>query len=564
MGNLTLEHVRKLITGKSTPLKSIIKEMIDPDVQSKYFTNQSRTNSGLEPYTGTWGNEEILHLLKRTTFGPTLAQKQSFEAMTRVEIVDSLLVEEPAPLPPINVSEEDTSVAVGETWINVNDGFENNFFRVQSLVAWWMGHIVDQKMTLREKMTLFWSNHFVTEIEIVEEARVMYHYVSLLRENALGNFKDLAKNITSNAAMLIYLNGDANEVGAANENFARELFELFSIGKGQQIGEGDYTHYTEQDVLAAARVLTGWKVDWLTATSYFNTGKHDTGDKQFSSAFDNQVIKNNGEQEIDDLIEMIFSKKETARFLCRKLYRWFVYYHIDDTVEQNVIEPLATILYDQNYDIKPVLLSLFNSAHFYDVENRGCMIKNPLDFTANLIRQFEIEFPPADQFVTQYNTWLFTYYLVRLQEMTLGSPPGVAGWPAYYQEPQFHRIWVNSATLPFKRDLSNFFALTPGYAVDGFQLWLNPLTIADKTSVPGDPDVLVQELIDLIFPIDLNQDQKDFLKNVLIPGLPDFEWTVEWNDYKSDPENQEKLLAVGTKLQALYSTMLTMAEYQLA
>ncbi len=560
----SIDFVRKLITGKSEPPENNLNAKGNHTSQQNKSSKQSRTNSNLNSYVGPWEPDHVRHLLARTTFGPTIAQSQSASNLTMTELLEQLLTNLPVDDLPLNVSEEDTSVPVGETWINATDGFENNNLRLESLVSWWTGKIINHPISIKEQMTLFWSNHFVTEAGIVEEARIMYHYINLLRQNALGNFKSLAKQITVNAAMLAYLNGDANEAGAANENYARELFELFTIGKGEQIAEGNYTNYTEEDVVAASKVLTGWKIDWLNASVYFDPSKHDEGDKQFSAAFNNQIIANNGENEYEDLIEMIFANKETARFLCRKIYRWFVYYHIDENIENNIIEPLATLLFDNNYEIAPVMAKLLASDHFYDPENRGCMIKNPLVFSANLLRQFEITFPTNEQYVLQYDFWLFVNFIIQLQEMNLGNPPGVAGWPAYYQEPQFHRIWVNSATLPFKRDLTNFFALTEGYEIDGFKMQLDPISIIDKLDNPSDPDVLIQDLIFLIYPIDINQEQKAFLKNVLIPGLPDFEWTVEWNDYKSDTGNAEKKQAVTSKLQALISTMMSMAEYQLS
>ena len=139
-------------------------------------------------------------------------------------------------------------------------------------------------------MVLFWHNHFVTQSETVEEARYLYRYCELLRNHALGNFKQLTQDVTLNPAMLWYLNGNTNFVGAANENYARELFELFTIGKGEQIGEGNYTNYTEQDVLAAAKVLTGWYDQYTTVTSSFLSDWHDKSNKLFSEAFDNQII----------------------------------------------------------------------------------------------------------------------------------------------------------------------------------------------------------------------------------------------------------------------------------
>ncbi|MDN5204162.1 DUF1800 domain-containing protein [Fulvivirgaceae bacterium BMA10] len=565
MKALTPEAVRKLITGRSHPPKQ--SNNFESGSQKKVSSKRqekARTDTGLEPYSGSWGNQEIAHLLRRTTFGINFNDLANVSSMTLPDLVTSLLQDETLPDPPLNVRDGYTGVPIGQTWVNKSGDFDFNQDKLYSLGAWTMGHMVHQNLTLREKMALFLHNHFVTQVEIVVEARHLYSYNNLLREYALGNFKELTKQMTINPAMLVYLNGNLNEVGAANENYARELFELFTIGKGEQIGEGDYTNYTEQDVLAAARVLTGWVNDYLVNTSNYISEKHDKGDKQFSSAFDNVVLSNNEEQEYIDLIEMIFSKKETARFICRKLYRWFIYYTIDDQVEQQVIDPLAQIMVDNDYELKPVLTTLFNSAHFFDEANRGCLIKSPLDLTIGFFRQFNVAFPDNADLINQYANWRFVYLLALLQEQRLGDPPSVAGWPAYYQEPQFYQIWINAATLPFKRDLTNFFTLGPGYESGDFILGIDPIAMAESVSQPSDPNILIQELIDLLYSIDLIQDQKDFLKEVLIPGLPDFEWTVEWNNYKSDPDDPNKLAAVSSKLRALFSTMLSMAEYQLS
>ena len=149
------------------------------------------------------------------------------------------------------------------------------------------------------------------------------------------------------------------------------------------IGKGPNSKYTEDDVKTAARVLTGWKVDWTKSVSTFNPNDHDSSDKTFSSFYNNKVIKGqtgaNGAKEVDDLLDMIFGNAECALHLVRKLYRFFVYHSIDASTETNVISPLAQLLLTSIFDIKPVLLKLLKSEHFYDVLNLGVILKTPLD-----------------------------------------------------------------------------------------------------------------------------------------------------------------------------------------
>ena len=175
-------------------------------------------------------------------------------------------------------------------------------------------------------MVLFWHHHFSVQQQEVENAQFLYRHHNLLRTNALGNFKTLVREVTIDPAMLIHLNGYLNAKQAPDENYAREMQELFAIGKGND------SLYTEDDVIAAARVLTGWRINDDPLSSYFDSGAHDTGSKTFSAFYNNTTIagSSNGDQELDALVNMIFNTTEAARFICRKLYKWFVYYEIDD------------------------------------------------------------------------------------------------------------------------------------------------------------------------------------------------------------------------------------------
>jgi uncharacterized protein (DUF1800 family) len=232
-----------------------------------------------------------------------------------------------------------------------------------------------QERSIHEKMILFWHNHFSTEADTVRDARYLYKHHSLLRKFALGNFKTFVREMSIDPAMLVYLNGNKNTKTAPDENYGRELQELFTMGKGSD------SKYTEDDVKAAAKVLTGYVVDALKIDYSFTPSRHDTSDKTFSAYYNNTVIKGksgtDGILELDELINMLFQKEELSKFICRKIYQFFVHYDLNETVEKNVITPLAEIFRKNNFEITPVLSTLFKSQFFYDAQLYGAVIKSP-------------------------------------------------------------------------------------------------------------------------------------------------------------------------------------------
>src|SRR5688572_21347701 len=356
--------------------------------------------SGLTPYAGTWGGRQVAHLLKRTMFGAKKTDIDYFLTRTPGQAVDELLtVPATPPAPPvknydnstIDPGDPDYAIPQGQTWVNINtrDGNAENR-RVTSLKSWWLGLMMNQDRNILEKMVLFWHNHFATETNDIGRAIWCYQNNIILRQFALGNFKNFVRAITLDTGMLRYLNNYLNSNTAPDENYARELQELFTLGKENN------PNYTEDDVKQAARVLTGWRIDNNTNTVLFQANRHDTGNKQFSTFYNNTIIAGKtgalgGEQELDALLNMIFAKSvEVSEFIVRKLYRWFCYYSIDPATEANVIQPLAKIFRDSNWEIKPVLSSLFQSEHFFDALNQGCLIKSPLDMTVGVCREFGI------------------------------------------------------------------------------------------------------------------------------------------------------------------------------
>jgi uncharacterized protein (DUF1800 family) len=526
-------------------------------------------NSGLEPYLGPFEFEQAAHLLRRSTFGPTYAQIKASKDQGLEATVNQLFEFKPSPEPPINYSSQnDPNVAIGETWINAPYSTTVNLlaYRNQSLRAWTIGNMINEGTSIQEKMVLFWHNHFVTAE--VNDPKFRYKNIELFREFAWGDFKELTKRVTVDPTMLRYLNGRQNTAVSPNENYARELLELFTIGKGEAVGQGDYTNYTEDDVVQMARVLTGWQdVGFgtinpdLEVGSIFRPNRHDNEAKVLSHRFDNQVITDMGANEYAHLIDIIFEKDEVARFISRKLYRWFVYYVINDDIEANIIEPMAQILIQNDYNIQPALEALLSSEHFFDMLNVGPMIKNPIDFLMSTLKQTEVEFPNNVLLANRF--WWQIFRVLPAMQMEYYNPPSVAGWKAYYQEPMFYRMWINSTTLPLRQQLSNLM-LFDGVVQGDFQIIIEPLELVESLDDPFDPNNLIKEFGNLFFPNSVTDDQVDILKEILIPGLPDFEWTVEYGSYIADPTNEDKKVAVENKLKFLLQGMMSMPEFYLS
>jgi hypothetical protein len=280
-----------------TPLVSQYRKVVPVELGGKGFTDPhqkpnglkgARIQSGLSSYSGPWETPQVMHLLRRTLFGVRKEDLANFKSLSPVQAVDRLLQPSAAPLPPLNYYNEpsngiaDPSAAWGETWINAPYDNDYEGRRITSLKSWLILNILNQETTISEKMLLFWHNLLATESWGIFIAKTSYQYFELLRSHALGNFKTLIREITLNPAMLIYLNGTKNQKEAPDENYARELQELFCIGKGPNSG------YTEGDVQAAAKVLTGWRQSWQSVngvgpvSTFFQADRHDTSDKQFS------------------------------------------------------------------------------------------------------------------------------------------------------------------------------------------------------------------------------------------------------------------------------------------
>ena len=273
----------------------------------------------------------------------------------------------------------------------------------------WTKQLDETDAQLREKMTLFWHNHFACNIG---NAYYEQELNNIERDNALGNFKTLLLQVSQSPAMLQFLNNQQNQKGHPNENFAREVMELFTLGRG---------HYTEQDIKESARAYTGWAYDGKTGVYSFRPKSHDDGQKTFMGKTGNFV----GE----DILDMIVDNKQTAVFISTKLYRYLV----NDVPDESHINQMADVFYNSRYEIKPLLQFVFLSDWFYDDKNIGNLVKSPVELLTGLNRQFYISYNNPD-------------VLIQFQR-TLGQllfrPPNVAGWPG-------GRSWIDTSSLMYR------------------------------------------------------------------------------------------------------------------
>lgn len=553
----------------------------------------------IDPHTNPLGEKHAAHLLRRTTFGPNINQIKEFADETPAQAFNKLTEPIEPPAPPIDVQ-------TGSPWTKppaqykAGDGNSENATLFDYYKSWHLELMRTDGTHLQERMTWFLHSHMPTSIEVVQSNEAVYYQNALYRYYALGNFKTLFKKMCVDNAMLRYLDGETNSKDEPNENFAREMFELYSIGKGPQIAEGHYTNFTEDDIKAATRILTGFIYDDtfqnLDEASGIPTGqlrtsinggtevatRHDAGEKIFSSVYGNKMIKPSelisglatkeaALQEFDDLIEMIFAKKETARFICRKIYRFFVYHEINQDVESQVIQPLADVFYNNDYELKPLLSALLQSKHFYDLDNQettdnniGALIKSPIELIIGALRFFNVQLPDPetqlkDLYKKAYKNNIFKQ--INQQGLNLYEPFEVAGYPAYHQLPGFNRNWITTTNLAyrykFSEDLMNQFGEEePAFRLDVVDWIENSGNISD----PKDPAEIVMVFTKYLYPVEITQERYDyFLNTVFLEGLEPINWSGEWSLYKNSGDDS----VVRQKLETLLAGIMQTPEYQI-
>jgi uncharacterized protein (DUF1800 family) len=426
----------------------------------------------LQPADNPWTLFEAAHLLNRAGFGGSPSEIKAFHALGRSQAVDSLIQpKEPLdafPLPAwcsdeaaiaatrarfeeYRMTKKEKKNASPEQIATMRQEMVKKFqkeSRQQALdaQAWWFRRMVKSEAPLREKMTLFWHDHFATSVQKVKFPILLVKQNSLFRESALGSFEKLTQAMLMDPAMLIYLDSQSSKKDHPNENFAREVMELFTLGEG---------NYTEQDIHEAARAFTGYSINRSNGASWHNRREWDATPKT--------IFGQTGPYTGQDVIKLIFEKKEASRFMVSKLWEFFVY----EKPSATLLDTLSSSFQAANYEVGPLLRDIFLSKEFYSQAAVRTQIKCPVQYIVTLLKQLEITQPPVGFPIT-----------AQLQlGQVLFMPPNVAGW-------DWGHAWINTNTLLTRYNLAGF--LVKGAANSGNIIPDEKMKIPKMGAVPRD------------------------------------------------------------------------------
>ena len=579
------------------------KENVDLKAVLNARKAKKEVTSGLEPYTGEFGPAQKKHLLNRTMVGMAKRHIDDLDSLTLDQAIELIFTPEKELGEPINdyffeITNEEWNemygrddVGPGESFVYkdcVRYGFNEECAqhqRFRAVDSFFRKSIYYQNTSIHWKMYLFLHNLLPTSTA-PGGYKSRFGYLKLIYDSCYKDYRKTIYDITINPSMLEYLNLGLSKKETPDENYAREVQELFTVGKRP------FSKYTEEDVREVARALVGWQINWDSrfdeglVTSRFEKWNHDTEDKQFSSFYNNTKIYGregeDGAKELDDVIEMIFNTDESAIYLSSRLYQFFVYHDISDSVEESIIKPMAKVMRDNDFSIIEPLKILLRSEHFFDVSFYNSMIKSPQDFVYGMIKEFDMfngdiknyqeqqngndNYTPPERLINPISKWYYfdndiQWNLWRLG-MQVGNPPSVSGWPAYYQAPVYDLFWVNSKTI---QDRVNFTQV-----ITQWGLWMgddNHLTL-DKVEYiltyqnVDNLEALIQELANRFLGGDVPLKAKDRIKQSVLNGVSESYWKEAINEYRSNPTENMKNNLNG-RVQQLLSKLFQLGEINL-
>lgn len=457
----------------------------------------------------SWDQDAVRHVLSRSLYGYTRADIEFALSKTLDDFVDNYLLkdlEEP-PTPKYN----------GAEWVTLayNSSDTNLTNYRYSLIWWWEELMIKQGLSLREKMVWFFANHFVTEFNTVQIPQYYYLSNKLFRQYAFGNLIDLTKKVTVDPAMLIYLNGNVSTRTAPNENYGRELMELFTLGIG---------NYTEEDIKQASKALTGWRVNNTTLTSYFTDTRWDSGLKT--------IFGKTGSYNANDVVDLIFTEKAVAssEYLCKKLYKEFAYYEPNN----DYVKQLAAVMRANNFNLKPVLSTMLKSQYFHSIDIRGAKIKSPIEFLISLVQFYNLTYD--NDFLNGIRT------KSREFEQEILSPPDVRGWEG-------QRKWINTTVYPSRNKYTD--SLVSGVKYNNKTYKIDVLTYARSYPSAENAVQFVEDVTKVLIQYPLSQARKDFLLTSLLDGT-----TVQnWSTYST---------GASTRLGKFFTALMRLPEFQLS
>jgi uncharacterized protein (DUF1800 family) len=398
----------------------------------------------LTPAPDSWTVFEAAHLLNRAGFGGSPSEIKTFHSLGRTKAVDSLLnPSEPVDaIAPPEWSRQEKAVEVFREYreelreatqkaksmpafegSQLKRAVQRKFLRERNALGreaeeWWLAKILATKAPLREKMTLFWHDHFATSFQKVKQPPMLIRQNELFRKHAFGDFKVLTQSVAKDPAMMSYLDSQNSKKGSPNENFAREVMELFTLGEG---------NYTEDDVREAAKAFTGYRIDRAAGTMVFQKRQWDDSPKT--------IFGKKGAFTGEDVIDLIFQQKAAATYLPSKIWAYLV----TDEPPAAVVDSLGKSFRDANFNTGTLLREILLSRDFYEEAVMRSQIKPPVQFITQMLKQLEISKPPAG----------FEIRAGRELGQQLFSPPNVAGW-------DWGKAWINTNTLLARYNLAGF------------------------------------------------------------------------------------------------------------
>jgi uncharacterized protein (DUF1800 family) len=369
-------------------------------------------SAALQPYRGALDERSAAHLLRRAGFGGTPTEIARYAAMSPSDAVESLVrfPSTPDAAPPAvfdrgpYLHELQTLDGVAKKKL-LNKLIHDDVAGMQNVRLWWLNRMLTTGAPLQEKMTLYWHGHFTSYMNY---SAMMYGQNQLFRQYALGNVRDLTHAVSKDPAMVMYLNNNTNVPAHPNENYARELMELFTLGVG---------HYTEDDVRESARAWTGLRFDRFTQTVWFSDAQHDHGTKTF--------LGRSGDFNGDDIVDIIFQQPQCARFFAASLLNYFVY----NDPEPELIDGVAALLRKHDFELAPVMSAIFRSNVFYSDRAYRALVKSPTEFIVGTYKTLGL--PQIDETAIAASKQMGQILL---------QPPNVAGWPG-------GQNWLTSATM---------------------------------------------------------------------------------------------------------------------
>lgn len=456
-----------------------------------------------------WDQDAVKHLLSRSLYGYTQTDVEFALSKTLDDFVDNYLLKDLAEPPPPKYNDAEwVTLAYNSSDINLNN------YRY-SLIWWWEELMIQQGYSLREKMVWFFANHFVTEYNTVKIPQYYYMSNKLFRQYAFGNLIELTKKVTIDPAMLIYLNGNVSTKTAPNENYGRELMELFTLGIG---------NYTEEDIKQASKALTGWRVNNTTLTSYFTESRWDAGSKT--------IFGKTGNYNANDVVDLIFTEKaiDSSEYLCGKLYKEFAYYEPNN----DYVKQLAAVMRANNFNLKPVLSTMLKSQYFHSSDIRGAKIKSPIEFLISLVRFYNLTYD--NDFLNGIRT------KSREFEQEILSPPDVRGWEG-------QRKWINTTVYPSRNKYTD--SLISGVKYNSKTYKIDVLTYARSYPSSENAVQFVQDVTNVLIQYPLSQARKDFLLTSLLDGTT----AQNWSTYST---------GASTRLGKFFTALMRLPEFQLS